>query len=697
MAQTTRGVIEVPQEVALERTRNIGIAAHIDAGKTTTTERILFYTGKLYRLGEVDEGTAAMDWMPQEKERGITITSAATTCYWRDHQINIIDTPGHVDFTAEVERSFRVLDGAIAVLCAVGGVEPQSETVWRQADRYNVPRIVFVNKMDRVGADFERAIAQLRERLGAEAVAIQIPIGVEDSFEGVVDLIEMKGIVWPGDDQGERFDEIEVPGQLVEEAEHHRAWLLEHIAEHDEAFLEQFLAHSFTAGDVRAAVRRLTVATKLFPVLCGSALKNKGVQPLLDAVTAYLPSPLDVPPVFGEHPKSGGEEHRRADIEEPFSALVFKVRSDSYVGRLSYVRAYSGRVAKGTTVFNANTGKRERLMRILQMHADNSEDRETLSAGEIAAVVGLRTSRTGDTLCDAKHPLRLEPIVFPEPVISVAIEPKTKADRDKLNETLRRLHDEDPTFVTRMDNETGQLIISGMGELHLEVLKDRMLREFKVHANVGRPQVAYREAVTRAHGGEGKLIKQTGGRGQYGHVVLEVEPLERGAGFEFEAAVGADKIPKRFIPAIEKSIRGSLAAGPLAGYAVVDVRVRVVGGSTHEVDSSELAYEIAAGHAFWDAMRHAEPVLLEPVMRLDVTTPEGHVGDIVADLNSRRGKVRKIDRLHGTHIVHAEAPLAELFGYATAIRSLTKGRASYSMEPARFEVVPLEVQRQILS
>ncbi len=696
MVQANRGVVKVSSEVALERTRNIGIAAHIDAGKTTTTERILFYTGKLYRLGEVDEGTTAMDWMPQEKERGITITAAATTCYWRDHRINIIDTPGHVDFTAEVERSLRVLDGAITVLCAVGGVEPQSETVWRQADRYHVPRIVLVNKMDRVGADFERAIEQLRTRLGAEAVAIQIPIGVEDSFRGVVDLIEMKGTVWQEENQGERFDEIEVPAELVEEAEHHRAWLLEHLAEHDETFLEQFLAHSFTAEDVRAAVRRLTVATKLYPVLCGSALKNKGIQPLLDAVTCYLPSPLDVPSVFGEHPKSGGEEHRRADVEEPFAALVFKVQSDSYVGRLAYVRVYSGRAAKGTTVLNANTGKRERLLRILRMHANSSEEREALSAGEIAAVVGLRASHTGDTLCDQKHPLRLEPITFPEPVISVAIEPKTKADREKLNETLRRLRDEDPTFVTYVDKETGQLIISGMGELHLEVLKDRMLREFKVHANVGRPQVAYRETVTRSHRGEGKCIKQTGGRGQYGHVILEVEPLERGGGFEFENAVTGGEIPKEFITAIEKSIRDSLASGSLGGATVVDVRVRLIGGSTHEVDASALAYEIAAGHAFWDAMRHAEPVLLEPVMRLDVTMPEEHVGEIIADLKTRRGKVRSIDRHQNTHIVHAEAPLVELFGYSTAIRSLTKGRAAYSMEPVRFEVVPPEIQQRII-
>jgi len=686
----------VPSEVALDKLRNIGIAAHIDAGKTTTTERILFYTGKLYRLGEVDEGTSAMDWMPQEKERGITITSAATTCYWHDHQINIIDTPGHVDFTAEVERSLRVLDGAVTVLCAVGGVEPQSETVWRQADRYRVPRIVFVNKMDRVGANFEGAIEQLRTTLGAEAVAIQVPIGAEETFRGVVDLIEMKGMVWHDEDQGEHYETIEVPPELVEEAEHHRAWLLEHLAEHDEQFLEQFLAHSFSADDVRAAVRRLTVATKLFPVLCGSALKNKAVQPLLDAVTAYLPSPLDVPPVFGEHPTSAKEEHRRPDPEQPFTALVFKVRSDSYVGRLSYVRVYSGRVAKGKTVYNANTGKRERLMRILRMHANSSEERDELTAGDIAAIVGLRASHTGDTLCDQKHPMRLEPISFPEPVISVAIEPKTKAERDKLGQALKRLRDEDPTFITHVDKETGQLIISGMGELHLEVLKDRMLREFKVQANVGRPQVAYHETVTRPQRGEGKLIKQTGGRGQYGHVKLEVEPLKRGGGFEFENAVSGGEIPKQFIRAIEKGVRDSLMAGALGATSVVDIRVRLVGGSSHEVDSTELAYEIAAGYAFWDAVRHADPVLLEPVMRLDVTTPEEHVGDILADLQARRAKVRSIDRRQNTHVVHAEAPLAELFGYSTAIRSLTKGRATYTMEPTRFDIVPPEIQQRIL-
>lgn len=686
----------MPSEVALDKLRNIGIAAHIDAGKTTTTERILFYTGKLYRLGEVDEGTSAMDWMPQEKERGITITSAATTCYWHDHQINIIDTPGHVDFTAEVERSLRVLDGAVTVLCAVGGVEPQSETVWRQADRYRVPRIVFVNKMDRVGANFEGAVEQLRTTLGAEAVAIQLPIGAEETFRGVVDLIEMKGMVWHDEDQGEHYETIEVPPELVEEAEHHRAWLLEHLAEHDEQFLEQFLAHSFSADDVRAAVRRLTVATKLFPVLCGSALKNKAVQPLLDAVTAYLPSPLDVPPVFGEHPTSAKEEHRRPDPEQPFTALVFKVRSDSYVGRLAYVRVYSGRVAKGKTVYNANTGKRERLMRILRMHANSSEERDELTAGDIAAIVGLRASHTGDTLCDQKHPMRLEPISFPEPVISVAIEPKTKAERDKLGQALKRLRDEDPTFITHVDKETGQLIISGMGELHLEVLKDRMLREFKVQANVGRPQVAYHETVTRPQRGEGKLIKQTGGRGQYGHVKLEVEPLKRGGGFEFENAVSGGEIPKQFIRAIEKGVRDSLMAGALGATSVVDIRVRLVGGSSHEVDSTELAYEIAAGYAFWDAVRHADPVLLEPVMRLDVTTPEEHVGDILADLQARRAKVRSIDRRQNTHVVHAEAPLAELFGYSTAIRSLTKGRATYTMEPTRFDIVPPEIQQRIL-
>jgi len=686
----------VPSEVALAQVRNIGITAHIDAGKTTTTERVLFYTGKLYRLGEVDEGTTAMDWMPQERERGITITSAATTCSWRDHQINIIDTPGHVDFTAEVERSLRVLDGAITVLCAVGGVEPQSETVWRQADRYHVPRLVFVNKMDRVGADFQRAIEQLRTMLGAHALAIQVPIGVESAFRGVVDLVEMKGTVWHEDDLGETYDEIAVPEALVEEAEHHRAWLIEHLAELDEVFLEQYLARAFTADDLRAAIRRLTVAAKIFPVLCGSALKNKAVQPLLDAVVRYLPSPLDVAPVFGEHPKTGKEEHRRPDPKEPFAALVFKVQSDSYVGRLTYVRVYSGRADKGTTVLNVTTGKRERLMRILRMHANESEERDELSAGDIAGVVGLRASFTGDTLCDQKHPLRLEPIAFPEPVISMAIEPKTKTDRERLNETLQRLRDEDPTFTTHVDKETGQLIISGMGELHLEILKDRMLREFRVQANVGRPMVAYHETITKPWRSEGRFVKQTGGRGQYGHVVLQVEPLERGGGFEFVNEVKGGEIPREFIPAIEKSARDSLASGSLGGATVVDVRVRLLGGSSHEVDSTALAYEIATSHAFWDAVRHAEPVLLEPIMRLDVTTPEEHVGDIIADLQSRRGTVRNIDRRQSTLMVHAEVPLAEMFGYSTAIRSLTKGRAAYTMEPVRFDVVPPEIQERIL-
>ena len=685
------------RELPLEMTRNIGLMAHIDAGKTTTTERILFYTGKLYRLGEVHDGTAAMDWMEQEKERGITITSAATTCYWKKYRINIIDTPGHVDFTAEVERCLRVLDGVIAIFCGVGGVEPQSETVWRQADKYGVPRIAFVNKMDRRGADFHAVVEQIQTRLGSNAIAIQLPLGFEETFTGNIDLIGMKARVYHEEDCGATFDVVDIPGERLEEAEHYRELLLEHLSEEDEEFMETFLGGGrIREKDIHAALRRLTLSNRVVPVVCGAAFKNKGIQHLMDAVVDYLPSPLDVPPVEGEHPGTGMKQFRRAERSEHFCGLVFKIMNDAFMGKLSFFRVYSGTLRRGKYVYNASSGKRERIMRLLRMHANHSEDREAVFAGEIAAGVGLKKVVTGDTLCDERHPITLESMRFPEPVISMAIEPKTKADREKLRSTLVQLSVEDPTFKTKVDPETGQTIISGMGELHLQVLKGRMIREFKLSANVGKPQVAYRETVMEAAEGEGRLVKQTGGRGHYGCVVVLLEPAPRGSGLTIVKEVKVDRIPPQFIPAVEEGIRDSMASGPLAGYPMVDTKVTILDGAYHRVDSSDFAFSTAASMAAREAARNASPVLLEPIMKVEITTPGEYLGDIMGDMRARRGKVKSLDTKLHTQVVKAEVPLAEMFEYSTAMRSLTKGRASYSMEPLHFEVVPSEIQTKML-
>jgi len=684
-------------EVPLERTRNIGLMAHIDAGKTTTTERMLFYTGKLYKLGEVHDGTAAMDWMQQEKERGITITSAATTCYWGDYKINIIDTPGHVDFTAEVERCLRVLDGVIAIFCGVGGVEPQSETVWRQADKYGVPRVAFVNKMDRRGSDFHAVVKQMGSRLEANALAVQLPLGFEERFAGNIDLIGMKARIYREEDLGATFDVAEIPDERLEEAEHYRELLLEHLSEEDEEFMEKYLgARAVQEEDIRAALRRLTISNKAVPVLCGAALRNKGIQHLIDAVVDYLPSPLDVRPVEGEHPRTGVMQFRRAQKNDHFCGLVFKIMSDAFMGKLSFFRVYSGKLRKAKHVYNASSGKRERVTRLLRMHANRSEDEDEILAGDIGAVVGLKEAVTGDTLCDQRHPIILEPMRFPEPVISMAIEPKTKTDREKLASTLAQLSEEDPTFKIKVDPETGQTIISGMGELHLQVLKGRMIREFKLRASVGKPQVAYRETVLDATETEGRFVKQTGGRGHYGHVVVLLEPAPRGSGLTVVNEVKGGRIPHQYMSAVEKGIRDCARSGPLAGYPMVDVKVTILDGSYHEVDSSEFAFKTAASIAIRDAARKATATLLEPIMRVEITTPEEYVGDIMADVNARRGKVKSLETKLHTQVVKAEVPLAEMFEYSTAMRSLTKGRASYSMEPLHFEVVPPQIQKQIL-
>lgn len=684
--------------VPLERTRNIGIIAHIDAGKTTTTERILYYTGKTYKMGEVHEGTAVMDWMAQERERGITITAAATTCYWRDHQINIIDTPGHIDFTVEVQRSLRVLDGGVVVFDGVAGVEPQSETVWRQADRYRVPRVCFVNKMDRPGADMWRTMQMIEERLHATPVALQIPIGAEADFVGAVDLLRQEAIVYT-DDPGTQLSATEVPPELRELAQEHREALIEKIAETDEALTHKYLeGEEITVEDLKAALRRATVDLKLVPVLCGSALKNKGVQSLLDAVVDYLPSPLDVPPIVGTNPLTGEQEARAVDQDEPFSALVFKIVSDPFVGRLAYLRVYSGRLDAGSRVYNAAKDRKERIGRLLQMHANHREEKQVVYVGDIAAAVGLKQTFTGDTLTDENHPVVLESIVFPEPVISVAIEPKTKADQDKMSTALQRLAEEDPTFRVRADQETGQTLISGMGELHLEVLVDRMLREFKVWAKVGRPQVAYRETITRPAQADGRFIRQSGGRGQYGHVVLELEPLPKGGGYQFDDATKGGVIPKEFIPAVDQGIREALESGVLAGYPLVDLKARLVDGSYHEVDSSEMAFKIAASMALKEGVQRAGPVLLEPIMRLEVVAPEGHVGDIIGDLNARRAQILGMHpRAGGLQAVDALAPLGNMFGYATDLRSMTQGRGIFTMEFDHYAEVPAELARQIIT
>jgi len=683
----------------LNRVRNIGIAAHIDAGKTTTTERILFYTGKLHRMGEVHDGAAAMDWMPQEQERGITITSAATTCAWRDHRINIIDTPGHVDFTIEVERSLRVLDGAIAVFCAVAGVQPQSETVWRQARKYRVPTIAYVNKMDRVGADFFNVVAKLREKLGANAVPIQIPIGEEDEFRGVVDLVRMRAILYQDDDLGQVLQDDDIPPALVEDAVRWRERMIEAAAEADDGLMEKYLeGESISPEEIAAALRRGTLANAIVPTVCGSSFKNKAVQPLLDAVVDYLPSPSDVGPVQGSDPRSGGLVERPPKDDAPFAALAFKVMTDPYVGRLTYFRVYSGHIPKGSYVYNASRGKRERLGRILRMHANHREEVDEVWTGDICAAVGFRNTGTGDTLCSEADPVILEAISFPEPVISIAIEPKTKADEDKLGAALTRLSAEDPSFRVHTDEETGQSIISGMGELHLEVIQDRLLREFNVAANVGRPKVAYRESITRPARAEGRFVRQTGGHGQYGHVILEVEPLEPGAGFEFENKVVGGAIPREFIPAVRSGVVQALESGILAGFPVIDIRVRMLDGSYHDVDSSEMAFKIAGSMAVKAACQKARPAVLEPIMALEIVTPEDFLGEVIGDLNARRGQVQGMEPgPGGTQTIRGLAPLAEMFGYATAIRSMTQGRASYTMEPSHYDQVPAAIREQIVT
>jgi len=687
----------VVAEYDLQKTRNIGIAAHIDAGKTTATERMLFYSGKIHRMGEVHDGAATMDWMEQEQERGITITSAATTCYWRDHPVNIIDTPGHVDFTVEVERSLRVLDGCIAIFCAVGGVQPQSETVWRQADKYRVPRIAFVNKMDRLGADFYRVVERIRERLGANAVPVQLPIGSEASFQGVVDLVHMKALTYP-DDLGTESEVGDVPPDVINRALEYREAMLEALAEVHDDMMEKYLAgERVTAEEIVAAIREGTISGQLVPVLCGAAFKNKGVQPLMDAVVDYLPSPLDVDAVAGINPRSGDVETRDPSDSEPFAALAFKIATDPYVGRITYIRVYSGHVKKGAGVSNATKGARERIGRMLRMHANHREDMNDIHTGDIVAVVGLQDTTTGDTLCDTNKPIVLESIHFPDPVISIAIEPRTKADQEKMGIALAKLASEDPTFKMSTDEETGQTIISGMGELHLEIILDRLFREFKVEANHGRPQVAYKETITGLGSGEGRYVRQTGGHGQYGHCMVEVEPRESGAGFEFLDKTVGGVIPKEFIRAIQAGAHEAMESGALAGYPVVDVRVTLVGGSYHDVDSSEMAFKIAGSMAAKAGMHKAGLILKEPIMAVEVVTPESFLGDVIGDLNARRAQIQGIESGHGgIQVVKTMVPLAEMFGYATAMRSMTQGRASYSMEPARYADVPPAIADELV-
>ena len=672
----------------LARTRNIGIIAHIDAGKTTVTERILFYTKKIYKLGEVHEGAATMDWMPQEQERGITITAAATTCFWDDHRINIIDTPGHVDFTMEVERSLRVLDGAVVVFDGVAGVEPQSETVWRQADRYRVPRICFINKLDRTGADFWRCVGMIEDRLGANAVPVQIPIGSEDTFAGVVDLIRMQAILYR-DDLGSQIDVAAIPADLLAEAKKHREKLVEAVAEMDDELMHKYLEGTeLTESELVRGLRLGTLQYRIVPVLTGSALKNKGVQPMLDAVVAYLPSPLDVPPVIGEHPTTHAEVLRTVDDGEPFSALAFKIAADPYVGKLAFFRVYSGTLKSGSYILNSSKGRKERIGRILQMHANHREEIEEVHAGDIAAAVGLKETYTGDTLADPDHPVILESMTFPEPVIEVKIEPKTKADQDKMGLALARLAEEDPTFRVKTDEESGETLIAGMGELHLDVLVDRMVREFKVAANIGKPQVSYRETIRRPAEGNGRFIRQTGGKGQYGHVILKLEPLEKGTGIEFADKTVGGTIPKEYMRAIDHGVRAALETGVYAGYPMVDVRATVFDGSYHEVDSSEMAFKIAASMAVKAAVEKADPTVLEPLMRVEVVMPEQFMGDVIGDLNRRRGHIDGMESRGTTQVVRSFVPLSEMFGYATDLRSMTEGRASYSMELSHYAEVP---------
>ena len=687
------------EQYPLEKTRNIGIMAHIDAGKTTTTERVLYYTGRSYKIGEVHEGTATMDWMVQEQERGITITSAATSSFWRDCRINIIDTPGHVDFTMEVERSLRVLDGAIAILDAVSGVEPQTETVWRQADKYKVPRIVYVNKMDRVGADYFRCLAMLKDRLGAHPVPIQIPVGREDKFRGMVNLIEQVAYIWSdSEDLGQTYETIDIPADVKEQAAEYREKMIEALAEVDDHLMEKYLAgEKVSPEEIKAAVRAGTISMKLFPVICGASFKNKGVQPMLDAVVDYLPSPLDIPALDGINPETGLHETRAADGKAPFSALAFKIMNDPFVGQLTFVRVYSGTLDSGTGVYNSTRDKKERIGRLVRMHANKREEIESISAGDIAAVVGLKDTRTGDTLCDPDKPIVLESMDFPAPVIAVAIEPKTKADDEKLGQSLARLAMEDPTFKVNVDPETNQTLIHGMGELHLEIIVDRLLREFKVDANVGKPQVAYRETVRQKAEAQGRFVRQTGGRGQYGDVWLEIEPSEPGAGVVFENKLRGPAIPREYVPAVEKGIKEAAETGVLAGYPVVDVKVSLTDGSYHDVDSNEMAFKIAASMGFKEGCRKAKPVLLEPVMDVEVVVPSEYQGAVVGDLNSRRGRIVSMDSRGNAQVIRANVPLGQMFGYATDVRSMTQGRATYTMQFARYEEVPRAIAEEIMA
>jgi len=688
----------LPRKIPLNKIRNIGIMAHIDAGKTTTTERILYYTGITHRMGEVDEGTAAMDWMEQEQERGITITSAATACFWRDYRINIIDTPGHVDFTAEVERSLRVLDGAIAIFCAVGGVEPQTETVWRRADKYRIPRIAFVNKMDRIGANYFTVIEMMKKKLQTSPLILQLPLGKEGNFIGVIDLVELKSIVWEDESLGAKYYVKDIPEAYKQEARKYREKLFETLSEAEDEFLEAYLQTGHPSVEqIKGAIRQSTLKARIIPVLCGAAFKNKGVQPLLDAVADYLPSPSDIPPIKGYSSDGKHIEVREANDDQPFSALVFKILSDPYVGNLSFFRVYSGSLKVGTNVYNINRNKEERIGRLLKMHANKREDIKEVFAGDIAAIAGLKEVATGETLCDKKHPLMLESMDFPTPVISVAIEAKSKAEQDKLAIALNKLMQEDPTFKVKLDKETGQTIISGMGELHLEIIVDRLLREFKVKANVGKPQVAYRETIRRAAEGEGKFIRQSGGRGQYGHVKIYIEPLANRRQFMFQSKLSGGVIPKEFISAIKIGITESMSVGILAGYQVSGLKATLTGGSYHEVDSSDIAFKVAASMAFTDAVKKAEPLLLEPIMRVEVVSPEEYMGDILNDLNSRRAKIEELESRDGIQIIRTLVPLSEMFGYATDLRSLSQGRAVYSMHFKSYQEAPKNIAQQIVS
>jgi elongation factor G len=688
----------VAREESLEKARNIGIMAHIDAGKTTTTERILYYTGKTYKLGEVHEGTATMDWMVQEQERGITITSAATACLWDDTRINIIDTPGHVDFTAEVERSLRVLDGAVAVFDSVAGVEPQSETVWRQADKYSVPRIAFMNKMDRAGADFFASIESMKKRLAAKPVPIQIPLGKEEHFKGVIDLIRMKAIVYEDKTMGAEFDEIDIPAEHEEEAQEWREKMVEVVVETDDVLLDAYLAGNKIQDDqLQEGLRKGTCALQFTPCLCGAAFRNKGVQPLLDAIVAYLPSPLDVPPVQGIDPHTKETTEQQISDSAPFAALIFKIVTDPFVGQLAFLRVYSGSLKAGSTTYNCTREREERIGRLLRMHADKREEIKEVYAGDIAAAVGLKDVRTGDTICDKKHSVILEAMEFPTPVISVAIEPKTREDQDKLGFAMGKLMQEDPTFKVHVDPDTGQTIISGMGELHLEIIVDRLLREFGVGANVGKPQVAYKETISAAAKGEGKFVRQTGGRGQYGHAKLKIEPAESGAGLVFENKIVGGKIPREFISSVENGVKEAMESGYLAGYEIEDVQVELYDGSFHEVDSSEIAFKVAGSMAFKEALGRAKPVILEPIMRVEVVVPQEYMGDIVGDLNSRRGRVNSMEPRRDAQVINAFVPLSEMFGYATVVRSLSQGRANYSMHFDRYEQIPAQIATEIVA